>query len=92
MAEHLVRIGEGKPGKGGRERGFRSSGGRIREGRGERESAVQSPRGSGKPWAPILSRNLSLTAAADDERMNARDAIDPERLRPRPGAKWFLKK
>ena len=75
---------------GGRERGFRSSGGRIREGRSERESAVQSPRGSGKPWAPILSRNLSLTAAAD-ERMNARDAIDLERLRPRPGAKWFLK-
>ena len=54
----------------GRERGFRSSGGRIREGRGERESAVQSPRGSGKPWAPILSRNLSLTAAADGRRTN----------------------
>ena len=70
VAEHLVRIGEGKPGKGGRERGFRSSGGRIREGRGERESAVQSPRGSGKPWAPILSRNLSLTAAADGRRTN----------------------
>ena len=87
VAEHLVRIGEGRK----RERGFRSSGGRIREGRSERESAVQSPRGSGKPWAPILSRNLSLTAAADDQRMNARDAMDPEMIRPRPGAKWFLK-
>ena len=65
MAEHLVRIGEGRK----RERGAFAvpEGGLGKDG----ESAVQSPRGSGKPWAPILSRNLSLTAAADDERMHA---------------------